>query len=139
VEEKILAEVGSLKLKGKVDRADVKTKDKTYMPDDDKQYGTVILLDYKTGNIDRHSLQLPLYAAMWQKNFDTKVEKLGHYSLKEGRVTWSPGKTTMDEHMQKALQSAEELVTQMRKGIFSPAPFRAYECRFCYHSPLCDK
>ncbi len=139
VEEKITAEVGSLKLKGKVDRADVKTKDKRHKPDVDRQYSTVVLLDYKTGTIDRDSLQLPLYAAMWEKKFDAAVEKLGHYSLKDGRVIWSPGKITMNEYIQNALHSAEELVTQMRKGIFSPAPFRADECRYCYHSPLCAK
>ncbi len=152
VEEKLKVEIGRLKLKGKVDRIDIRSqkseerrKKKENIPPLTKggeggfPGDTVILLDYKTGNIDRNSLQLALYAAMWQKNFSVPVEKVGYYSLKEGHVSWSPGKVSMDEFMQSALQSAEELISQIRKGVFSPEPFRADECRYCYHSPLCDR
>ncbi len=97
-------------------------------------------MDYKTGNIDSHSLQLPLYAAMWQKNFNDHVERLGYYSLKEGKVTWYPGKkVTMEEFIQGALQKTKELIEEIRKGQFQPEPFNSNECRYCYHGPLCNR
>ena len=134
VEEKLRAEIDGLKLKGKVDRVDVKKSE------GNGQQNAVILMDYKTGNIDSHSLQLPLYAAMWQENFDDHVERLGYYSLKEGKVTWYPGKkVTMEEFIQGALQKTKELIEEIRKGQFQPEPFNDNECRYCYHEPLCNK
>jgi ATP-dependent helicase/DNAse subunit B len=92
VEEKLKADIDGLKLKGKVDRVDRKNKEQRTQNTDNGQKQTVILMDYKTGNIDSHSLQLPLYAAMWRENFSETVEKVGYYSLKEGKVSWYPGK-----------------------------------------------
>jgi CRISPR/Cas system-associated exonuclease Cas4 (RecB family) len=144
VEKSIKAEIEGLKLKGKIDRVDIKggvrgagktlehSNNQTIEPD------SVILLDYKTGGIDSDSLQLPLYALMWQETFPGTVEKLGYYSLKEGRVKWYPGKrTTMAEFVNNAVRTAEELVREIKKGKFSPEPFKPTECRYCAHSPLC--
>lgn len=125
VEKKIKSEVNGLSLKGKIDRVDIKGS-------------TAILLDYKTGNPDKESLQLPLYASMWQKEFSGTVEKVGVYSLKEGKITWYPSKGSMDEYMEEALIKAAEVVENIRKGIFLPEPHSTQECRYCYHSPLCD-
>ncbi|GBE40196.1 MAG TPA: PD-(D/E)XK nuclease family protein [Nitrospirae bacterium] len=126
VEQSIKAELSSLKLRGKIDRVDM------------KEGGAVILLDYKTGGIDSDSLQLPLYAFMWQETSSGRVEKVGYYSLKEGRVKWYPGKKIgMEEFISNAVQSAEELVGQISKGEFSHEPFKPTECRYCDHSPLC--
>ncbi len=137
MEEKLTADLDGLKLKGKVDRIDIKNCEQRTPNDEGLQ--TVSLLDYKTGNIDRNSLQLALYAAMWQQNFNEPVEKVGYYSLKEGKVTWLPGKISMDEYIESAVQSAQELITKIRKGKFSAEPFKADECRYCYHSSLCNK
>ncbi len=82
---------------------------------------------------------MPLYARMWQENFPETVEKAGFYSLKDGRVSWFPKKVRMEEFIQGALQSAEKLVKGMKRGLFPPEPFMAGECRYCYHSPLCQK
>ena len=141
MEEKLTADLDGLKLKGKVDRVDIRRRspDAEQRTTNNEQRPTVALLDYKTGNIDRNSLQLPLYAAMWQRNFSEPVEHLGYYSLKEGRVTRLPGKISMDEFIQNAVQSAQELIAQIREGRFSAEPFRADECRYCHHSPLCHK
>jgi RecB family exonuclease len=129
VEKSIKAEVRSLKLRGKIDRVDIKS---------DGGRNSVILLDYKTGGIDKDSLQLPLYAFMWQETSSETVEKVGYYSLKEGRVKWYPGKRTgMEEFIKNAVQSAEELAGEIRKGTFPPEPFKPTECRYCDHSPLC--
>lgn len=134
VEEKLKAEINGLKLKGNVDRADRKAQSMETTTGD-----SVILLDYKTGNIDRNSLQLPLYAAMWRKTFGETADRLGYYSLKEGKVSWFPGKKmTMEEFIENALESAADLSGQMQKGKFPPEPFRADECRYCYHKPLCS-
>ena len=152
VEKNIKAEIGGLKLRGKIDRVDikgglkgsrgqgVKESDQTLEPSNpgNLEPSSVSLLDYKTGGIDKDSLQLPLYAFMWQETSSEAVEKLGYYSLKEGRVKWYPGKKTgMEEFISNAVQSAEELVKKIRKGNFPPEPFKPAECRYCDHSPLC--
>jgi ATP-dependent helicase/DNAse subunit B len=141
VEENIIAEVNGLKLKGKIDRVDkkLKTKNSKLKIEDSqpKPSESVILLDYKTSSVDDDSLQLPLYASMWQKRYSEPVEKVGFYSLKDGRVRWYPKGLDMEEFIQWALETAERLVKEMRKGMFSPAPYKDEECRFCYHSPLC--
>ena len=98
---------------------------------------TVILLDYKTGSIDKDSLQLPLYAAMWQIENTHSVEKVGFYSLKDGQVDWYPKRLSVEEFIRDALQTAEKLIQGMRKGIFTPVPFKEGECRHCYHNSLC--
>lgn len=129
VEKGIKAEVGGLRLRGKIDRVDIKTVERR---------DSILLLDYKTGAVDNESLQLPLYAFMWQETSQGTVEKLGYYSLKEGSVKWYPGKrTSMENFIQKAVTSAEELAGEIRKGAFPPEPFKPAECRYCDHSPLC--
>jgi ATP-dependent helicase/DNAse subunit B len=143
IEEKLKGEIGSLRLKGKVDRVDIKAerhKGTKAQSAKDEQRDSVILIDYKTGNIDRDSLQLPLYAAMWQESFNEPVEKLGYYSLKDAKVTWYPGKkATLQEYVESAVHNAEELSKKIRKGIFTPEPFKGDECRYCYHKPMCSK
>jgi len=141
VEENIIAEINGLRLKGKIDRVDKKFKNqKSKIKNKDSLSRTsesVILLDYKTGSVDDDSLQLPLYASMWQKKYPEAVEKVGFYSLKDGRVRWYPKGLDMEGFIQWALETAQELVKEMKKGIFLPAPYKDEECRYCYHSPLC--
>ncbi|MDP3296435.1 MAG: PD-(D/E)XK nuclease family protein [Thermodesulfovibrionia bacterium] len=125
VEKTIRASVNNLNLRGKIDRIDRGTQN------------TVILLDYKTGSIDKDSLQLPLYAAMWQIENTQSVEKVGFYSLKDGQVDWYPKRLSVEEFIRDALQTAEKLIQGMRKGIFTPVPFKEGACRYCYHNSLC--
>ena len=136
VEEKLKAQIDGLKLNGNVERVDRKettndehrTSNIEHRITHDARCPTVVLMDYKTGNIDSHSLQLPLYAGMWQAKFNEHVERLGYYSLKEGKVTWYPGKKiTMEEFIQGALQKTKELIEQIRKGQFQPEPFNDNE------------
>ena len=143
VEKKLTAEVDGLKLKGKIDRIDIKrqgSRIQGFKDSSEKNKGieTVILLDYKTGAIDADSLQMALYALMWQENFPEPVDKLGYYSLKEGKVSWYPKKDSMTEYINKAFITAEGLVNNIRKGHFPPEPFKATECRYCSHSPMCQ-
>jgi len=153
VEEKISAEIDGLRLKGKIDRVDKKKgqgargkgqEGKSIPPLEKGGEGgfsddVVILLDYKTGSVDDKSLQMPLYAAMWQSKFAEAVEKTGYYSLKNGEVSWYPKKTPMDEFTGNALQQANDIVKEIKKGLFPPEPSRITECRHCYHSALCEK
>jgi ATP-dependent helicase/DNAse subunit B len=133
VEKKLTAEINGLKLKGKIDRMDKKQRSR------DKAGSSVILLDYKTGNIDSDSLQMALYVAIWRENSADAVEKAGYYSLKEGKITWFPKKNGMEEYINEKLAVTEELVSNMRRGYFPPKPCSIRECGFCYHRPLCIK
>ena len=146
VEKSIKAELPGLKLRGKIDRVDRHVgagpcacpgQPQGVAPTKDEG-DSVILLDYKTGGIDKDSLQLPLYAFMWQEASPETVEKVGYYSLKEGRVRWYPGKRSgMEEFISNAVSSAQKLAGEIRKGKFPPEPFKPTECRYCAHSPLC--
>ncbi len=139
VEKKLTAKINNLKLKGKIDRVDRKQKSEVRSQKSEiATRDTVILLDYKTGAVDRDSLQMPLYARMWQENFPERVEKVGYYSLKEGRVNWYPKKITMEEFIDKAMHKAEELAGNLQNGLFPPHPFHDRECGYCYHSPVCN-
>ncbi len=131
VEYPLKTERDGLRLKGKIDRVDIRKITHEGKVDQ------VRLLDYKTGGADSHSLQLPLYIIMWNRDHDEQVEKAGFYSLKNGEINWFPKRTGMDTFLRSALKLTEELVEKMRKGIFEPAPFKDTECRYCYHKPLC--
>jgi RecB family exonuclease len=139
VEKKLTAEINGLKLKGKIDRIDKQITDHRSQISDNSNEETVVLLDYKTGNVDSDSLQMPLYALMWKENSPDPVDKVGYYSLKEGKITWYPKKGSMEEYLKESLATAEELVGNMRNSIFSPEPLKASECRYCSHSPLCER
>lgn len=132
VEKRIEAEISGLALRGLIDRVDFRTLD---VPE--AAGVTVSLLDYKTGTPDADSLQLPLYAAMWRRNFPEPVEKVGYYSLKEGRVRWYPRRTGMEEFVQDAVRKAGEIAEGIRNGVFPAEPARDVECRYCCHGPLC--
>ena len=151
VEKTIRASVNNLNLRGKIDRIDIRTQntENPALPpfvkggqggtlgEKSSQQDMVILLDYKTGSIDKDSLQLPLYAAMWQIENTQSVEKVGFYSLKDGQVDWYPKRLSVEEFIRDALQAAEKLIQGMRKGIFTPVPFKEGACRYCYHNSLC--
>ncbi len=141
VEKKLTAEINGLKLKGKIDRIDKRqgSRDQEVKGPREHDNNTVVLLDYKTGNVASDSLQMPLYSLMWREHSPDPVDKVGYYSLKEGKITWFPRKGSMEEYVNESLATAEELVGNMRKGIFSPEPLKASECRYCSHSPLCER
>lgn len=151
VEQKLSAEINGIRLKGKIDRVDIKKQGSEGRGQGAEKRGvhgarhttsddiTVRVIDYKTGTIDRDSLQLPLYALMWNKNYSQPVDKLGYYSLKETVITWYPGKCGMEDYLSSAFETAEGLVRNMRKGRFPADPYRTAECRYCGHGPLCDK
>ncbi len=130
VEKKLTADIDGLKLKGKIDRIDKKqgSRGQGVEGASDKDSNFVILLDYKTGNIDSDSLQMPLYALMWNKNSPDPVEKVGYYSLKEGKITRYPKKGSMVEYMNNALTTVKELVSNLRKGKFPAEPYNDAEC-----------
>jgi ATP-dependent helicase/nuclease subunit B len=143
VEQKLSAEINGMKLKGKIDRVDIKKQQSVKQTNNARRAtrdgDTVILLDYKTGNIDRDSLQLPLYVLMWKENYLEPIDKLGYYSLKEAVISWYPKKSEMEKYLQDAFETAQDIVDNMRKGYFPPEPFRSTECRYCGHGPLCNR
>jgi ATP-dependent helicase/DNAse subunit B len=132
-EKGLKAEINGLRLKGKIDRIDKKIQDAGFRMQD-----SFILLDYKTGSIDKDSLQLPLYSAMLQKENEGIVERAGFYSLKDGGIVWYPAKKQgLEEFLQYALQITKELVQKMREGMFMPSEVKETECRYCQHRALC--
>jgi ATP-dependent helicase/DNAse subunit B len=146
LEKKLKVKINGLGLKGKVDRIDRKllmTDDRSEFTDRNQQstvndqLSTVILLDYKTGSVDRESLQLPLYACMWQNEHAEPVEKTGFYSLRSGEIDWLPKKADMESYVYDAVQEAEDIILKIRKGVFSPLPSHEGMCRFCSHSSVC--
>lgn len=136
LEERITGEVGGVRLKGKIDRVDIKS-DIRGQTSENRHSNGAILLDYKTGGIDGDSLQLPLYAYMWQAMHNEPVMKTGFYSLRDGEIKWFPKKIEMDEFIHDATERVRELIERMRNGDFSTRPSGKGRCGFCYHRPLC--
>jgi RecB family exonuclease len=133
-EEKIEAEINGIKLRGKIDRVDIRKAQAGGSSED-----SVILLDYKTGEIDKKSLQLPLYARMWQVTHPQQVDEAGYYSLKDGKVTsYPPKKKSMEEFIQEALEETAALIGQIREGMFPAEPVNN-ACRNCSHDALCGE
>jgi CRISPR/Cas system-associated exonuclease Cas4 (RecB family) len=150
-EEKIEAEIDGIKLRGKIDRVDIRkvVKESRGQGFEEKSLEpliprtlepcSVILLDYKTGEVDKKSLQLPLYARMWQEGHSEQVAEVGYYSLKEGKTMWyPPKKKSMGEFIQEALLETAALIDRMKRGLF-PAEAAGNECRNCSHGALCGK
>jgi len=131
VEEKITGMLEGLRLKGKIDRVDIKRGGIGHEAD------VVILLDYKTGGIDGESLQLPLYAYLWQGMSDKPVIRTGFYSLRDRDIMWYPKDGDIDGFIRSAIERFQEIITMMRDCIFSVPPSRRGECRNCYHKSLC--
>jgi len=141
VEERIRADIMGLKLRGKIDRVDMKRQGSGKIKGGKQtkdNVSTVQVIDYKTGAPDKDSLQLPLYAAMWEKVHGQGVERLGMYSLRDGRITWYPKRKAMDEVVKEKLEFAVRLVDRMKRGLYPPEPHTAQECRYCYHGPTCE-
>jgi RecB family exonuclease len=137
LEKNLRVKVNGLGLKGKVDRIDIKEIKNKKSRIKISEENPVILLDYKTGSIDRNSLQLPLYACMWQAEHSEPVVQTGFYSLRNGQIEYFPKKTDIESYMLGAIQEAEEIVTKIRGGKFSPAPYNEGMCRLCSHSDVC--
>ena len=138
VEAKLKGEVNGLRLKGKIDRIDIKRLR--------EENGEVVaLIDYKTGSAQSSidSLQLPLYAALWQSNPPLLkggfVEKVGFYSLKDGHIDWYPRKTTIKDFIEEALTEAKSLVAGMREGRFGTESVKDDSCYGCHHRALCGR
>ncbi|MBI5025514.1 MAG: PD-(D/E)XK nuclease family protein [Nitrospirae bacterium] len=154
VEAKLKGEVDGLRLKGKIDRIDIKRSLPRHFGVTElreEKVEVMVLIDYKTGSAQSSidSLQLPLYAALWQSNPPIPplikegkggfVEKVGFYSLKDGHIDWYPRKITIEDFIEEALTEAKSLVDGMREGRFGPETAKDDSCYYCHHRPLCGR
>jgi len=83
-----------------------------------------IIIDYKTGTIDRQSLQLPLYIQMFKG-----AEKAFYYSLKPGNFKMVEAKGSSE--------SAGEIVRAIKCGMIAPNPVDKKVCRYCVARVVC--
>jgi len=133
VEKKLSGELvpGLLKVKGRVDRVDIDGRD-------------FLVIDYKTGKnagsvagltARLESLQLPLYAALLEKEFPAfKTRELAVFDLTEGRLvrvkTEDSGRL-----MEAAVLKAQEIIKAVRSGDFPR--LKSAKCRFCGYAGSC--
>ncbi len=133
VEKKLSGELvpGLLKVKGRVDRIDIDGRD-------------FLVIDYKTGKsagsvagltARLESLQLPLYAALLEKEFPAfKTRELAVFDLTEGRLvrvkTEDSGRL-----MEAAVLKAQEIIKAVRSGDFPR--LKSAKCRFCGYAGSC--
>ncbi|MBL7048776.1 MAG: PD-(D/E)XK nuclease family protein [Nitrospira sp.] len=128
VEQKVKTGLSEMQIIGKVDRADRLGQDGRKI---------VELIDYKTGAVDRDSLQIPLYIHMWKEQFGEEVSRAGYYSLKDGSVQWYPKKGSMDEYVQAAMQKVDKVISDILNGYFPSVPAGPGECKFCCNASIC--
>ncbi|MDP1758316.1 MAG: PD-(D/E)XK nuclease family protein, partial [Thermodesulfovibrionales bacterium] len=156
--------IKNIKLKGKIDRVDIKTEHQSSRAAEQqfkmKVHPTALLrycatannevelIDYKTGaaQLSRTeivnkgaSLQLFLYAAL-MKSLGFKVTRAGIYSVKDTKITWVPGKKdsmTMDDYIETCLKYLEKTVSDLRRGDFTALPLNEQTCRNCHERAYC--
>ncbi len=129
-----------IKLKGKVDRIDVKNS------------CDALVLDYKTGSASlsstrtlRHgaTLQPFIYAALLKAEGAGSPESVGIYSLKDIRINRVPNRIdrregrTLDYFIESALLYLDSTVSAMREGNFKAHPLSEASCRYCHERPYC--
>ena len=133
VEKKLSGELvpGVLKVKGRADRIDIDGRD-------------FLVIDYKTGKsagsvagltARLESLQLPLYAALLEKEFPIfKTRELAVFDLTEGRMvrvkTEAPGRL-----IEEAVMKAQEISKAVRNGDFPR--LQSVKCRYCKYAGSC--
>jgi ATP-dependent helicase/DNAse subunit B len=132
--------IKNIKLKGKIDRVDIKVQN--------SKNNEVELIDYKTGaaQLSRTeilnkgaSLQLFLYSAL-MKSLGFKVNRAGIYSVKDTKITWVPGKkdsNSMDDYIEACLKYLEKTISDLRKGNFTASPLNEQICRNCHERAYC--
>jgi len=146
--ELVLAEGGSLQLRGMIDRVDQSTTDDRF-----------IVIDYKTGRefptasdlrqdplVGGRVLQLPVYALAARQVYDldpTATVSSAYWFItnragfKYNRVDWD------EEHTQQFEQAVNLIARNIRVGRFPANPGaddhreRTSDCRFCSFDPVC--
>ena len=105
-------------LRGKADRVDVGEGDHA------------IIIDYKTGAIDKHSLQLPLYIDLLPKKF--VVDGAFYHSLRPGKFSVHEAKVP------DAKEKACGIISKIKEGVISPNPVDKKICRYCVARFMCQ-
>ncbi|MGQ9677947.1 MAG: PD-(D/E)XK nuclease family protein [bacterium] len=122
----------NIKLKGRIDRID-------------SSGPNLRILDYKTGGNTitandivkkRTHLQLPLYALLLPeqegfKGSGVKVDNIGVYYLRDGKVEWLANGTLLSELIKVAVDNATAVVNAIRMGRFPAQPGEKYTCLRC--------
>lgn len=112
-------EIEGVTIRGKADRVDVAADNH------------VVIIDYKTGLIDRQSLQLPLYMSLLPEKYT--ADAAYYFSLR-------PGKFVMHEVRQAdARNKASEIISKIKKGVILPNPINQNACRYCVAANICQR
>jgi ATP-dependent helicase/DNAse subunit B len=129
-----------IKLKGKIDRVDVKDS------------GSTLVLDYKTGTANLSStgtlkrgetLQPFIYSALLKAQGAEIPESVGIYSLKDLKIKRVPDRKdvkegrTIEHFIETALLYLDSTVSAMRDGDFKAQPLSDATCRQCHERPYC--
>jgi hypothetical protein len=129
-----------IKLKGKIDRIDV------------RDGGSALVLDYKTGSANLSStgtlkrgetLQPFIYSALLKAEEAEMPESVGVYSLKDLKIKRVPDRKdvkegrTLEHFIETALLYLDSTVSAMREGEFKALPLREDTCRNCHERPYC--
>lgn len=114
----VQGEIGGVTVRGKADRIDI-SKD-----------NHAIIIDYKTGTVDRQSLQLPLYIGFLPKKF--VADSAYYFSLKPGSL-----KMIAAAGCDGAVSAAGEIISQIKRGEIAPNPKSLNVCRYCVARLTC--
>lgn len=158
---------GNIKLKGKIDRIDIKQEENSETP------FSFITADYKTSansvRTDNDikngiSFQMPLYSLAIQKilnncyGVNAKLHKAGYYILNPKFNSHNPAKEnksifdyyvlgsnkenarnklSQDQMLQLTLEHAEKIIRNISNGTFKVEPMSAESCKYCTFQPIC--
>lgn len=118
VEMPMQGEIEGITVLGQADRVDI-------MPDNH-----VNIIDYKTGSIDKESLQLPLYKEFLSCKYI--ADSAYFFSLKPGNLKVQEAKQA------DAVKIASEVLLKIRNGVISQKPKDTKVCRYCVAFGMCQ-
>ena len=93
---------------------------------------SAVIIDYKTGAVDKQSLQLPLYMGFLPKGYT--AAGAFYLSLKPGSLKMHEVKP---ETVPEAFETAGEIIKKIKQGKVAPNPCDLKVCRYCVAQYVC--
>lgn len=94
------------------------------------------VIDYKTGTIDRDSVQLALYERATAENLPGRAVVAEYLQIADANFTFVPArKEGQDEHAVLAIASTA--LDRVRSGCITPRPSRPSICDHCFAKTVC--
>lgn len=118
VEMPMQGKIEGITVRGQADRVDV------------GEENHAVIIDYKTGAIDKQSLQLPLYSEFLRDKYT--ADNAYYFSLKPGNFK------AVEAKLSDAKNIAAEIISKIKRGVIAPKPKDSKVCLYCVANGVCQ-